>query len=188
MQCRNWPFWPRNLDSPDGWNIAAAKCPGINKGRFYTFDEIEKVRKQKRWQNNNQTSLICSEVEQIYDRLDSNIKSSNNQCAACGKCCNFESFDHKLFVTTPELLYFSKNVKNLKLILTQSCPYLEDGKCSVRNYRFAGCRIFFCKADKDLQNKLSKETIGKFKMLCDKFNFPYCYIDLMTALNAERNR
>ena len=191
MQCRNWPFWPANLNSPDGWNIAAKKCPGINKGRFYTFEKIEKIKKQKNWRLNNQTSLIYSEVERIYNWLDSKIKPLNNQCAACGKCCNFESFGHKLFVTTPELLYFSRNVKNAKPMLTQSCPYLENGKCSVRNYRFAECRIFFCKsargcltaADKDLQNKLSEQALEKFKSLCNKFNFPYRYIDLMTALN-----
>jgi len=44
MQCRTWPFWPYNLESPDDWNAAAQKCPGINKGRLYTFDEIEKIR------------------------------------------------------------------------------------------------------------------------------------------------
>jgi hypothetical protein len=68
-------------------------------------------------------------------------------------------------------------------MLTQQCPYLEDGKCTVRNYRFAGCRIFFCKADKDFQNNLSEKTIEKFKALCDKFNFPYRYVDLSTSLN-----
>jgi Fe-S-cluster containining protein len=47
MQCRNWPFWPANLTGPDDWNTAAVKCPGINKGRLYTFDEIEKIKKQK---------------------------------------------------------------------------------------------------------------------------------------------
>jgi Fe-S-cluster containining protein len=40
-QCRTWPFWKYNLDTPDDWNAAAQKCPGINKGRLYTFDEIE---------------------------------------------------------------------------------------------------------------------------------------------------
>jgi uncharacterized protein len=49
MQCRNWPFWPSNLAGPDDWNIAATKCHGINKGRLYTFDEIEKIKKQKHW-------------------------------------------------------------------------------------------------------------------------------------------
>jgi len=46
-QCQTWPFWPSNLRSPDDWNTAAQKCPGINKGKFYSFDEIEKIKKQK---------------------------------------------------------------------------------------------------------------------------------------------
>jgi Fe-S-cluster containining protein len=40
-QCRTWPFWEYNLYTPNDWNTAAQKCPGINKGRLYTFDEIE---------------------------------------------------------------------------------------------------------------------------------------------------
>jgi Fe-S-cluster containining protein len=145
-----------------------------------------KLKKSKN--KNTGGSIIRDEVAQIYDWLDSIIEPFNNLCTACGKCCHFDSFGHKLFVTTPELLYFSKNVKNLRSMSTQTCPYLEDGRCSVRNYRFAGCRVFFCKADKDLQNELSEQAIGKFKTLCDKFNFPYRYVDLMTALNSERNQ
>ena len=134
--------------------------------------------------NNEQSALICNEVAQIYDWLDENIKNLDPQCSACGKCCNFESFGHKLFITTPELLYFFKNVKPLRKMSTQSCPYLEDGKCTARVSRFAGCRIFFCKADTDTQNKLSETVVGKFKAICDKFNLPYYYADLRTALNS----
>jgi len=43
-QCRTWPFWSINLDSIDDWNEAAQKCPGINKGKLFTFDEIEKIK------------------------------------------------------------------------------------------------------------------------------------------------
>jgi hypothetical protein len=203
MQCRNWPFWPGNLQSPDDWNTAAKKCPGINKGRLYTFDEIEKNKKQKQWWNNTNKNKkqspsdsaggiaaigtaalqICAQVKQIYDWLDENIKPLNNKCDACGKCCNFDSFGHKLFVTTPELLYFSRNVKNSRKMSTQTCPYLENGKCGARNHRFAGCRIFFCKEDKDLQNKLSEQASKKFKAICEKYDLPYRYIDLPTALS-----
>lgn len=48
-QCRLWPFWPSNLASPDNWNRYAQKCPGINSGRLYSFEEIEKLRKQENW-------------------------------------------------------------------------------------------------------------------------------------------
>jgi len=48
-QCRTWPFWPDNLKSENTWNRAAGKCPGINRGRLYSFEEIEKIKRQKRW-------------------------------------------------------------------------------------------------------------------------------------------
>ena len=48
-QCRTWPFWTSNLQSPADWNMAATICPGINRGKLYTFEDIEKRRKQKKW-------------------------------------------------------------------------------------------------------------------------------------------
>lgn len=50
-QCRIWPFWPSNLKSSDTWNETAKKCPGINRGRFYSYEQIQKIKKQKWWQN-----------------------------------------------------------------------------------------------------------------------------------------
>ena len=48
-QCRSWPFWPNNLESPDTWNKAAQKCPGINRGKLYSCEEIEQIKKIKKW-------------------------------------------------------------------------------------------------------------------------------------------
>jgi hypothetical protein len=48
-QCRTWPFWSSNLESPQTWNEAACKCGGMNRGKKFSFDEIEKRRKQKQW-------------------------------------------------------------------------------------------------------------------------------------------
>ncbi len=48
-QCRVWPFWNDNLKSPQTWNQAAQRCPGVNKGRLYSFEEIEQLRKQTKW-------------------------------------------------------------------------------------------------------------------------------------------
>jgi Fe-S-cluster containining protein len=48
-QCRSWPFWPENLSSPEAWNKAARKCPGINRGRLYSVGEIEEIKKGKKW-------------------------------------------------------------------------------------------------------------------------------------------
>jgi Fe-S-cluster containining protein len=48
-QCRIWPFWPENLANADEWNRAAQKCGGVNRGRFFSCEEIEKTKKSRKW-------------------------------------------------------------------------------------------------------------------------------------------
>lgn len=48
-QCRSWPFWAENLTNPDAWNRAAMRCPGINRGRLYTCEDIQRIRENKQW-------------------------------------------------------------------------------------------------------------------------------------------
>jgi Fe-S-cluster containining protein len=48
-QCRTWPFWASKLTSARTWNEAARKCPGINRGRLYSCEEIERLKKQRKW-------------------------------------------------------------------------------------------------------------------------------------------
>ena len=43
-QCRTWPFWSENLRSEQVWNLTAANCPGVNKGRLYHLETIEELR------------------------------------------------------------------------------------------------------------------------------------------------
>ena len=42
-QCRTFPFWEQNLESPGAWGRAAACCPGMNEGREYSPEEIERL-------------------------------------------------------------------------------------------------------------------------------------------------
>jgi Fe-S-cluster containining protein len=40
-QCVTWPFWAYNISSRAAWQDAARDCPGIDKGRLWTKEEIE---------------------------------------------------------------------------------------------------------------------------------------------------
>jgi hypothetical protein len=196
-QCRIWPFWPDNLNSPDAWCRVAQKCPGINHGRHYSFEEIEKIRKNKKIAAGCETNgQLLKRVAEIYNWLDLQISSNSELaglCNTCGKCCNFaqpdpateQEFDHRLFVTTPESMYLAANLgaENIKP-MTTGCPYNIDGKCTIYEYRFAGCRIFYCKGDKNFQSELSESALKKLKLLCTEFQIPYRYSDLATALNG----
>jgi hypothetical protein len=148
---------------------------------------------------------LLEEVAEIYTWLDAQIRDNNKltgRCKACGKCCDFgvaapdseQGFDHRLFVTPPELMYLAANLgaENIKsmptnrgsTLLTTSCPYNIDSKCTVYEYRFASCRIFYCSADVDFQSELSESALEKLKSLCTEFQIPYRYTDLAAALNS----
>ena len=132
----------------------------------------------------SKNAKICDAVREIYSWLDAQIKLLDVDCSACGKCCNFESFGHKLYITSPELLYFYENLKPLQKMTAGRCPYQKQNNCTARESRFAGCRIFFCKGDSEKQNALCEEAVKKFKALCNELNLPYHYIELSAALNA----
>jgi len=59
-QCRTWPFWAENLRNPESWNRAALRCPGINRGRLYTCEEIERIRESPRWWENPKATAASS--------------------------------------------------------------------------------------------------------------------------------
>jgi len=40
LQCRTFPFWPEYLRSPESWDEASRRCPGVNQGRIYSKAEI----------------------------------------------------------------------------------------------------------------------------------------------------
>ena len=134
---------------------------------------------------NNQ---LLERVAEVYKWLDLQICEAGDSagaCKACGKCCDFSQFDHHLFVTTPELMYLTAKLgaQNVKPMNGSRCPYNVDGRCTVYEYRFAGCRIFYCKGDADFQSALSESAMTKFKSICTDFHVPYQYADLPNSLN-----
>lgn len=42
IQCRTWPFWKSNLESPETWEATGEECPGINQGQHHALPVIQK--------------------------------------------------------------------------------------------------------------------------------------------------
>ena len=41
-QCRTWPFWNSNLETPDDWQETCKECPGAGVGDFVPLEEIQR--------------------------------------------------------------------------------------------------------------------------------------------------
>jgi len=44
LQCRTFPWWPENLESPKAWARAARSCEGIGRGNLVPIEEIRVSR------------------------------------------------------------------------------------------------------------------------------------------------
>lgn len=131
---------------------------------------------------------IIARVSGIYNWIEQQLtnKEIAGQCAACGKCCDFGQYDHRLYVTMPELIYFVGKLgpANIKQMVGGRCCYQIGGKCSVYAHRFSGCRIFCCKGNAAFQSELTEAVIKKFKAICAELQISYRYLELPVALKS----
>jgi Fe-S-cluster containining protein len=132
---------------------------------------------------------LVAAVAALYEWLEEQLRQDPDragQCQACGACCDFAAYDHRLFITPPELVFLAArlNTTELEPMPSGRCPYQQEGRCTVHQHRFAGCRIFCCRGKADFQNDLSETVLRRLKTLCKEFEIPYRYQDLATALGA----
>ncbi len=133
---------------------------------------------------------IIAEIGRVYQWIDQTLASRKAQagdCSACGRCCDFDRYGHRLYVTHAEMLYFTTKIgsEDLKPMPSGSCPYMDNHRCSVHEHRFSGCRIYACQGDSEFQNQLTERALDKIKALSDAMDVPYEYMDIRQALNRS---
>ncbi len=162
----------------------------VSTKMYCTINEKEgKLLKKMNIQMVKDRSTLLKKVQSLYKEVEQKIAKAENlagMCKACGKCCDFESFGHKLYVSSPELIYFADKLRargiKLKTMKTGICPYNVKGKCTAHEERFLGCRIFCCDGDEDFQSDLTEYSLKIIKSICEEEEIPYQYMNLSQAL------
>lgn len=131
-------------------------------------------------------------IGRIYGQITDRLRSIAPRCERSGRCCQFEEFGHRLYVTTAELAAFVAQAKLRKELTEYSarpdggaCRYQLGKLCQAHEIRPMGCRIFFCDPTKDQQlNELYEQMHRQLKDLHDRLRIPYYYIEWRTGLNV----
>jgi Fe-S-cluster containining protein len=126
-------------------------------------------------------------VEQVYRDLQQEIDIRKPVCKTSGRCCHFEEFGHRLYVTTMELVAFRDTLKPSRPGAWDAagCPFQIDGLCSVHAIRPFGCRVFFCDASAtDWQNQQYERFHTRIKRLHEELAVPYFYVEWRLALRS----
>lgn len=124
-------------------------------------------------------------VEALYRDVQLEIDRRRPICVVSGRCCRFDEFGHRLYVTTLELAHFLHRLPPAHARATNpgGCPFQREKLCTVHSFRPFGCRIFFCDATStDWQHEMYERFHADLKRLHETLEVPYFYIEWRQAL------
>jgi hypothetical protein len=130
--------------------------------------------------------LIAS-VQSIYADFERERASRQPKCDASGRCCRFEAYGHRLFVSTAELAAFvaSRPPSPPTPWDGTGCPYQVEGLCTAREGRPFGCRVYFCDpSSTDWQQAQYERFHDAIRELHERRGVPYLYAEWRDALSA----
>jgi Fe-S-cluster containining protein len=145
---------------------------------------------------------LSSAVAAVLAEADADIAARRPVCRASGRCCKFEEYGHRLYVTAAELLHFARahvatpdagrpETPGRAVALPQffarpspaGCPYQVDGLCTAREARPLGCRLYFCDENaQSWQNEVYEKYHARLRALHDEFGLGYRYLEWRAAL------
>lgn len=136
-----------------------------------------------------QRPQVLLRVREIYERLAAEVERRRPICVLSGRCCRFDEYGHRLYVTTLELAAFIRECRDRAApVISETsggCPFQVGKMCGVHPIRPLGCRIFFCDATAtEWQHEMYEQFHGELKRLHEELGVPYVYVEWRSALSA----
>lgn len=144
------------------------------------------------------TPAIDAALRSLYADVDAAVREQSPRCDRSGRCCKFDSYGHRLYVTALEIAWFLRNVPRpggrvpaeasplrLPVLNAQrdACVYQIDGLCSTHAIRPLGCRIYFCDGSDDWQHATYERFLQRLRELHDAHGLPYRYLEWRAGLD-----
>jgi Fe-S-cluster containining protein len=132
---------------------------------------------------------VAAAVEQVYFDFQTEVDRRKPVCVASGRCCRFEQYGHRLYVTTLELAAFVRSLARTpghgpsEGWDGSGCPFQVGLLCGVHALRPFGCRVFFCDATATAwQQEQYEQVHARIKDLHDRHDVAYFYVEWRAAL------
>ncbi|MDA1007713.1 MAG: hypothetical protein O2800_01730 [Planctomycetota bacterium] len=137
----------------------------------------------KAWWRAAANADVIADYDSIRLETEEQMRPLRPVCLASGRCCRFDQFGHRLYVTGLEAAIvvsrLSKIVTHAAVLESRrqgTCPFLLNGNCSIHPIRPIPCRAFFC--DLTVKNEvfvLHERAHEAVRFLHDKRAIPYGY-------------
>ena len=128
-------------------------------------------------------------VDDLYAQVQRETEVRRPRCEVSGRCCRFEEYGHRLYVTALELAVFAAGLAQRGIKGRDNpggCPFQAGRLCTVHPLRPLGCRMFFCDStSRQWQEEHYEQFHGKLKRLHEELGVPYAYMDWIAGLRAK---
>ena len=133
---------------------------------------------------------VLEAVRGLYADVQREVDARRPVCEMSGRCCRFDEYAHRLYVTTIELAAFVHALDQARALPAEGwdgtgCPFQASKLCGVHPFRPFGCRMYFCDATStEWQNQAYERFHRELKGLHDTLGVPYAYVEWRQALRA----
>lgn len=131
-------------------------------------------------------------ISGLHHQVERAVAEIGPRCEMSGRCCRFEEYGHRLFVTTAEVAVFASSIVSAPAagihtgtLDGEGCRFQVNGICTAHQIRPIGCRLFFCdnRHEEALQS-LYEEIHRQLKALHTELGIAYAYVEWRQALAA----
>jgi hypothetical protein len=133
-----------------------------------------------------------AELRAVYDQVDREVARLGPVCELSGRCCRFTEYGHTLFASTLEIRYLIAGAPKPSRALDggQTCPWQDQhGRCTARNARPLGCRVFYCDPTlQELSHEISERSLTELKRITQRWGQAWSYAPLHNHLVRERDQ
>ncbi|QEH33645.1 hypothetical protein OJF2_21490 [Aquisphaera giovannonii] len=122
------------------------------------------------------------DVLEVYRQLGAEIAALSPTCLLSGRCCRFREFDHILFLSGVEaaVLKALAPAQVRPVDDGSTCPWQDErGRCTARDGRPLGCRVYFCDPEYEpLAPSISERFLEKLRRVAERYEVPWEYAPL----------
>jgi len=119
-------------------------------------------------------------LDAIYAAVDHDVAARGPRCELSGRCCRFDEFGHRLFLTRLEAdRLLAQGLPVGTAVEPGLCPFQQHLLCTARDRRPLGCRVYFCDPAYEGQAELlSEKYLAAIRRLHDEAGIPCDDADL----------
>lgn len=145
------------------------------------------------WLREARRPEVGERLEAIYAMIADQVAAHAPVCEASGRCCNFEAYGHRLYVTGLEAAWFVRRLPPDGPVLSiesvqeavqrGGCPFQVGLLCGVHGVRPMGCRTYYCDPRaQGWQESLSERCHGLIRALHGRVGVAYRYMEWRSML------